>query len=177
MLKKKKEKISREKIINKISHLVRPGGMDVDRWQIALRKQIACELKLRIKNTGSHPVFTNFKVTNPATEKIYRVFIGGGDLGMSYCSCPDFAINTLGTCKHIESVLHRLRRNKANRLLLEAGWQPEQPAVSLRYGLKRQAVFIAGGKMSDRLRSLAREYFRDGALTQEGILRDRKSVV
>lgn len=167
---KKRIKTSKKKIIEKISHLVKPEGMDLDRWQIGLRKQIARELKLGIRNTGNHPVFTNFKVTNPMTKKIYRVFIGGGDLGMSYCSCPDFAGNTLGTCKHIESVLHRLRRDMTNKLLLEAGWQPEKPTVSLRYGLKRGVVFIYGKNMSARLRAFAREYFNDGELTQEKTL-------
>ncbi len=175
-MKDKKRKIRKKKIIEKISHLAKPEGMDIECWQILLRKQIARELKLRVQNTGNHPVFTNFKVTNPVTKKTYRVFIGGADLGMSYCSCPDFAVNTLGTCKHIESVLHRLRRNKSNRLLLEAGWQPERPAVSLRYGLKRAAVFISGSKMSDRLGALVREYFDNGILTQEGIYRFNEFV-
>ena len=169
-MKDKKIKISKTKAIEKISHLSKPEGMDIERWQILLRKQIARELKLRIQNTGDHPVFTNFKVTNPVTKKNYRVFIGGAELGMSYCSCPDFAVNTLGTCKHIESVLHRLRRKKSNRLLLEAGWQPQRPAVSLRYGLKRTVVFISGKKMSPRLEALALEYFDNGVLTQEGML-------
>jgi len=166
----KKRKKRKKKTIEKISHLSRPEGMDIERWQVLLRKQIARELKLRIQNTGDHPVFTNFKVTNPETRRTYRVFIGGADLGMSYCSCPDFAVNTLGTCKHIESVLHRLRRNKDNKILLEAGWQPEQPAVSLRYGLKRRVIFIPGRGMSNRLGALAREYFDNGVLTQEGML-------
>jgi len=168
---KKKKTAHKKKIIENISHLSKPEGMDLDRWQIGLRKQIARELKLRIQKTGDHPVFTNFKVANPATKKSYRVFIGGEDLGMSYCSCPDFAVNTLGTCKHIEAVLHRLRRNKDNRALLEAGWQPENSAVSLRYGLKRAVVFLFGKTISRPLRLLVQTYFKDGVLTQEGISR------
>jgi predicted nucleic acid-binding Zn finger protein len=34
----------------------------------------------------------------------------GPGLFENYCSCPDFAVNTLGTCKHIEALLLRLRR-------------------------------------------------------------------
>ena len=30
--------------------------------------------------------------------------------GDSFCSCPDFRTNTLGTCKHIMHVLHRVKR-------------------------------------------------------------------
>lgn len=158
-------------MLEKISHLMKPSGMTLDQWQVVLRKQIARESGLRIRNVGDHPVFSNFKVTNPKTKKSYRVFIGGEALGMSYCSCPDFAVNALGTCKHIESVLYRLRRNKGNRSLLESGWQSELPAVSLRYGFKRQVVFLPGRKMSDRLRLLVGEYFKDGLLAEHGFYR------
>ena len=34
----------------------------------------------------------------------------GEERGQSYCSCPDFRTNTLGTCKHILHVLDRVRR-------------------------------------------------------------------
>lgn len=162
------KKASKKKVVEKISHLIKPLGMTLDQWQIILRKQIARESSFRIQNVGNHPVFSNFKVNNPKTKKSYRVFIGGEALGMSYCSCPDFAVNTLVTCKHIESVLYRLRRIKKNRSFLEAGWQSERPAVSLRYGLKRQVVFLPKRKMSDQLSLLVSEYFKDGLLTEYG---------
>lgn len=167
----RKRRVLKKMIVEKISHLLKPTNMDLNQWQIVLRKQIARELSLRIQNMASHPVFSNFKVANPSTKKFYRVFIGGEALGMSYCSCPDFAVNTLGTCKHIESVLYRLKRNKQNRILLEAGWQSERPAVSVRYGLKREIIFLPGKSMSPSLQSLAREYFQDGFLTEEGCVR------
>ena len=30
---------------------------------------------------------------------------------INYCSCPDFAINQLGTCKHIEAALHQINKD------------------------------------------------------------------
>lgn len=30
----------------------------------------------------------------------------------NYCTCPDFATNQLGTCKHVEAVLHKLGKRK-----------------------------------------------------------------
>lgn len=167
----KKKNTVTKKSVEKISHVMKPSGMALDQWQIALRKQVARESGLRIQNVGNHPVFSNFKVNNPKTKKSYRVFIGGEALGMSYCSCPDFMVNALGTCKHIESILYRLKHNKMNRSILEAGWQPELPAVSLRYGLKRQVVFLPGRKMSDRLRSLVSEHFKDGLPAEHGFYR------
>ena len=34
----------------------------------------------------------------------------GEERGQSYCSCPDFRTNTLGTCKHVLHLLDRVRR-------------------------------------------------------------------
>ncbi|NEX21984.1 DEAD/DEAH box helicase [Thiorhodococcus mannitoliphagus] len=42
----------------------------------------------------------------------YRVHIRSLVRRANYCTCPDFATNELGTCKHIEAVLHRMRKRK-----------------------------------------------------------------
>ena len=63
--------------------------------------------------------------------------IRGEGLGENFCSCPDFATNTLGTCKHVEFTLARLGRNAARRALA-AGFQPEYSEVYVRYGAKRR---------------------------------------
>jgi len=95
-----------------VSRLRKPPEMLLEAWQIALRKQFAAELRLQIGNVGREPVFSEFAVTNPRTKRTYRVAIRGQGLGENFCSCPDFAVNTLGTCKHIEGVLARLRRTR-----------------------------------------------------------------
>jgi hypothetical protein len=40
----------------------------------------------------------------------YRVHIRSLERRANHCTCPDFATNQLGTCKHIEAVLHRIRK-------------------------------------------------------------------
>jgi superfamily II DNA or RNA helicase len=42
----------------------------------------------------------------------YRVHVRSLHRRANYCTCPDFATNQLGTCKHIEAVLHRIRKRK-----------------------------------------------------------------
>ncbi|NOY27959.1 MAG: DEAD/DEAH box helicase family protein [Oligoflexia bacterium] len=63
---------------------------------------------------------------------------------LNTCTCPDFATNRLGTCKHIEAVRHHLRvraPKKFQRLatqgldrpLVHVDWQgPDAPAIRLR---------------------------------------------
>lgn len=40
----------------------------------------------------------------------YRVHIRSLGARANHCTCPDFATNQLGTCKHIEAVLHRIAK-------------------------------------------------------------------
>ncbi len=41
----------------------------------------------------------------------YRVTIRSLQHRANFCTCPDFANNQLGTCKHIEAVLHKIRKH------------------------------------------------------------------
>ncbi len=42
--------------------------------------------------------------------KSYRVALRSTERGLSYCSCPDYRTNTLGTCKHILYGLRAIKR-------------------------------------------------------------------
>ena len=107
---KTKQNRKRKKSKNQVSPLKRPEHLSLEEWQIALRRQIGQDSSLRLKNMGNHPVFSDFEVRNVKTSKAYRVAIRGEILGINYCSCPDFEVNTLGTCKHIEHIIFRLQK-------------------------------------------------------------------
>lgn len=55
------------------------------------------------------------------TKKSYQVQIRSLDQRMNYCTCPDLATNRLGTCKHIEAVLHYAKSKPGYKQLKEAG--------------------------------------------------------
>ena len=148
-----------------VSRLRKPPEMSLEAWQIALRKQFAGELRLKISNVGRETVFSEFAVTNPRTNGTYRVAIRGQELGENFCSCPDFAVNTLGTCKHTEAVLARLRRTRGGKAALAAGFRPAYSEVFLRYGAKREVVFRAGTACPAGIRQAAESFFdSDGTL-------------
>ncbi len=44
-------------------------------------------------------------------KKTYRVTIRSLHRRANLCNCPDFANNQLGTCKHIEAALHKIRKH------------------------------------------------------------------
>ena len=82
--------------------------MSLEEWQRRLRKQFATEQPFRVENIGEHPIFSDFRVTNPTRGSVHRVAIRSAEPGRNYCSCADFRTNHLGTCKHIEFTLATL---------------------------------------------------------------------
>ncbi|MEW5807451.1 MAG: hypothetical protein AB1756_08920 [Acidobacteriota bacterium] len=59
----------------KITPARKPPGMTLEQWQVELRRQYAIVQNFKIKNIGNHQVFSEFLITNPATERTYRVAI------------------------------------------------------------------------------------------------------
>jgi len=106
-----KTKTKEEKITKRIPYYRKPDDMTVEEWQVALRKQFAEKQNFTFKNIGDHPVFSDFNVFNPVSGNTYKVAIRSYEFGANFCSCPDFKINDLGTCKHIEYVLLKLKNN------------------------------------------------------------------
>jgi superfamily II DNA or RNA helicase len=144
-----------------MSRLRKPEDMPLEQWQIALRKQFAEKQNFRLKNIGDEPIFSEFIVTNPQTDREYRVAIRGERIGDNYCSCPDFAVNTLGTCKHIEFTLLELQRRPGGKKAFTEGFRPAYSEVYLRYGAKREVIFSSGTECPESLLELARRYFDD----------------
>jgi len=156
----------------KLSRLRKPEDMSLEAWQIALRRQFGREQKLRLKNTGKGPIFSEFEVANPQTKRTYRVAIRGRGLGDNFCSCPDFAVNTLGTCKHIEFALGQLERKRGGKAAFAAGHRPAYSEIYVRYGAKREVIFRPGTECPAELVRHARSLFDDqGRLRDDGYLR------
>ena len=149
----------------KLSRIHKPDDMSLEAWQIELRRQFGREQKFKLKKLGEHPVFSDFQVTNPQSKSVYRVAIRGGELGDNFCSCPDFTTNTLGTCKHIEFTLAKLRRQHGGAKALRDGFSPSHSEVYLRYGAQRQVRLRLGADYPAELGRLAEKYFdSDGVL-------------
>ncbi|HWG45323.1 MAG TPA: DEAD/DEAH box helicase [Gemmataceae bacterium] len=152
----------------KLSRLHKPAGMSLEDWQIELRRQFGREQNYLLENVGDHPIFSAFTVTNPQTQGAYRVHIRGLQPGDNYCSCPDFATNTLGTCKHIEFTLASLERKRGGVSALRAGFQPPYSEVYLHYGARREVRFRPGSECPVGLARLAAKSFGvEGTLLPE----------
>ena len=67
--------------------------MSIEEWQRRLRTQFASEQPFRLENIGEHPIFSDYRVTNPARGSVHRVAIRSAEPGRNYCSCADFRTN------------------------------------------------------------------------------------
>jgi len=149
----------------RISRLHQPPDMSLQDWQIELRREFAREQPFELENLGRNEVFSEFAVTNPAGGRTYRVVIRGESPGENYCCCPDYAVNTLGTCKHVEFTLHQLRRQSP--AALKKGYHPPFAEVFVRYGTQRQVIFSPGAGCPKALETLARRHFGEDGLRPE----------
>lgn len=87
-----------------------------DEDELLKRRLRAEEEKPRIRNLDpSHPVFSRFEVRS-ASGMQYEAEIRDVATRQFACSCPDFRINGLGTCKHVEAILLWLGRREKKAL-------------------------------------------------------------
>jgi len=70
--------------------------------------------EVRVDHISGEPTFGSWTAASvsPSShfQRSYTVQIRSLQERANYCTCPDWASNQLGTCKHIEAVLHRLEK-------------------------------------------------------------------
>jgi SNF2 family DNA or RNA helicase len=122
----------------KVPYSHKPGDITLDEWQRKLRKQFAKEQKYKISNIGNHPFFSDFEVYNPESDKTYKVSIRDNVSSFNFCSCPDFRISVLGTCKHVEYLLYYFSKYKKYQKYFHRNFTPEYSSLSVYYGTERK---------------------------------------
>jgi hypothetical protein len=89
--------------------------------------------RMHLTSMSKDELWTDYTVTNQASGKSYRVALRGWEKGESYCSCPDFKKNTLGTCKHILYVIEGAKKRFSQKVR-STPYRIKNIAVHLRYG-------------------------------------------
>jgi superfamily II DNA or RNA helicase len=125
--------------------------------QIAERRERAAVAIAKVLERPSGEPYGDYRVQS-ASGKTYRVAMRGPGLFENYCSCPDFAVNTLGTCKHIEALLLRLGK-RYGKTLESHKFARARASISLRYGETIAVQLRLPAHPSPALRKLAEEYF------------------
>jgi len=112
----------------------------------------------------------------------YRVTIRSLHKRANFCSCPDFANNQLGTCKHIEAALHKIKKHPKYKSLKDKpapipyvylAWdRPKAPMLTVHRSQEMADAlsrllddnFTQSGDFSGRL---PEDFFRFTALVEE----------
>ena len=128
---------------------------------LAERTQRAAEEKMALKALAPGVLWSDSLATSAVSGKTYRVALRGWERGESYCSCPDFRKNTLGTCKHILFALARARR-KFPATVRDKPYQRRGISVHLRYGAELELRLLLPRTLPEAVESVA------------GPLRDRR---
>jgi len=128
----------------KLSRTHAPEGLSPIDWQRALRRQFGREQSFELENIGAEAIFSEFRVGNSQSKSSYRVAIRGLHPGDNFCTCPDYATNELGTCKHIEFTLAQLEKKRGAKAAFARGYQPLFSELYLRNDGGRAINFRAG---------------------------------
>ena len=154
----------------KLSRTHAPADLSPVEWQRGLRRQFGREQAFGIENLTSEPIFSEFRVSNPASKSSYRVAIRGKGPGGNFCSCPDYSTSELGTCKHIEFTLAQLEKKRGGKGAFARGYQPAFSELYLRNDSRRCIHFRAGTDCPREIKEAAAALFdldRDGMLPDE----------
>jgi superfamily II DNA or RNA helicase len=97
------------------------------------RAERAATEKMRVRAQDRSTPWADYLVQSAESGRTYRVALRGFEPGESFCTCPDFRKNTLGTCKHILHVAAKVRR-RFSATRLRRRWVPDRFLVSVAYG-------------------------------------------
>lgn len=143
--------------------------------QIAERRERAAATIAKILERPDGEPYGDYRVKS-ASGKTYRVAMRGPGLFENYCSCPDFAVNTLGTCKHIEALLLRLGK-RYGKALDSRKFARSRASISLQYGETIAVRLRLPADPSPALRKLAKEYFDPAGLLRPEHFRSFDRVI
>jgi SNF2 family DNA or RNA helicase len=143
--------------------------------QIAERRERAQGAIAKILERPGGEPFGDYRVKS-ASGKTYRVAMRGPGLFENYCSCPDFGVNTLGTCKHIEALLLRLRKRHGH-VLERKEYVRSRASISLQYGEAIDVRLRLPAAPTAALLALADKYFDTAGLLRKEHLRSFHEVM
>ena len=110
--------------------------------------------RMKVVTADASTPWTDYTVTSALSGKTYRVALRGIEQGTSYCSCPDYRTNTLGTCKHILNALGRARK-KFGSAGLRKPYRRTSFSVAVRYGAEIELRLLMPDKLDEESMSIA----------------------
>ncbi len=138
--------------------------------EIAERQERASSEKMHVKSQDDTKIWTDYMVTNVHSGKTYRVALRGWERGDSYCNCPDFRKNTLGTCKHILHLMGKVKKRFPAKVRNRA-YVRDRIAVHLLYGKTLELRMLLPETLSPECEKLVNSYRGESITDMHRLLR------
>ena len=116
------------------------------------RKTRASQERMQVKSTDASTPWTDYSITSQESGRSYRVSMRGLSAGQSYCSCPDFRTNQLGTCKHILRVQLQVEK-KFSKAALAKPYRRDSISLRMHYGDQKDPTIGLRWNLPDKLPS------------------------
>ncbi len=111
--------------------------------------------KMQLKSMDRNELWTDYTIMSHSSGKSYRVALRGWERGDSYCSCPDFRKNTLGTCKHLLYTIQEVKK-RFSKTVRGRPYQVKNIGVHLRYGEETELRILVPDSLDPRTMALLR---------------------
>ncbi len=131
------------------------GEEELIRQALAERDERSRKEKFKLQSRDPQKPWTDYTITSSASGKTYRVALRGRERGISYCSCPDFRTNALGTCKHVMYALRRVTA-KFSPASLRRPYRRKNLSVHLTSGDPLALRFGLPKKLDDEVAAIVR---------------------
>jgi len=125
------------------------------------RAERAQKERMRLKSMDKNTLWTNYIITNYSSGKSYRVALKGWERGESFCSCPDYRKNTLGTCKHILYTLDKVGK-RFNKSAKTTPCRIKDICVYLRYGKTLELRLLIPEELDFQIMKLLKPFQEKG---------------
>ncbi|MCH9699249.1 MAG: DEAD/DEAH box helicase [Gammaproteobacteria bacterium] len=121
--------------------------------------------EVRVKLINGNLGFGTWQATSIISsthwQQTYQVQIRSLDQRLNFCTCPDLASNRLGTCKHIEAVLHYAKKQPEYKKLKQAGCPISFVYLAWDAAATPQLRLHRNDSVSEELEQLLSGYFAD----------------
>ena len=106
---------------------------------MAERRDRADKEVMKVRSINPQNAWVDYVVTSQQSGRSYRVALRSLEHGESYCTCPDFRTNHLGTCKHILHVQTKVQKRFSKKDLKP--YRRKRLSVRISYGAAHGVIF------------------------------------
>jgi SNF2 family DNA or RNA helicase len=124
---------------------------------VADRQERAAAEKMTLRSLSPDQPWTDYTITSQQSGKTYRVSLRGLEPGQSYCTCPDFRTNHLGTCKHILHAQGKIKRRFPKKTL-DKPYRRKNLSLRLDYGKQLGLRFNLPHRLDEEADKLLGDY-------------------